>query len=479
MRNFSLLAIGLAYSPVLSLGKRIAADDISDYAAVFNNEEDSVVTCYEYVQSITYVGAPVVKTITKTYTGPGSITEPQTSIIVDEDGDEATVVVEVPPPPVSSHPVVGAHPPPPPPPPLEPTTETLTETFTFTSTRPETTFTETETLTETFTFTSTRPESTETETETLEETTTFTSTSPETTFTETETEEETTTFTTTLPETTFTETETTTETSTLTSTSPGTTLTETETTTETSTESPGPTFSCDAGGYLIQQSTLYRLDLLTGENVVVNKRVGPGGNINGLGYNILDNYLYAFVTIPNSGQQQLIRIDAKGNGELLPLKVAGGLNVADCDDNGQLWVSARGSRWAQVDLKPGSATYGQVVDEGTSKPSVNVADWVYLENGGDYLYSIKIGANAVSVRWSRTTHQWETLEDYGPVTGTNGGYGALYAVGDEVWGSDNQSGKIVEFPVLATSADDTAEEISDGPKTSSNDGARCFKAPPP
>lgn len=238
---------------------------------------------------------------------------------------------------------------------------------------------------------------------------------------------------------------------------------------------PGETFDCDAGGYLIQQNTLYRLNLATGENPVVRDNVGPGGNINALGYNIKDNFLYAFISIGNS-QQQLIRIDAVGDTVLLPLTVPSGLNVADIDDNGQFWVSSRGNRWLQVDLDPESATFARQVDEGRSSGTA-IADWVFLENGGRYLYSIELGTGSVAVRWSMDTHEYEELRDYGDVVPGRSGFGALYAVGDEVWGSDNQSGIIDAFPILSDSA--PARKITDGPITSSNDGARCFEAPPP
>lgn len=208
---------------------------------------------------------------------------------------------------------------------------------------------------------------------------------------------------------------------------------------------------------------------------MIKDRVGPGGNINALGYNILDNFLYAFIAVANN-RQQLIRIDATGEATLLRLRVPNGLNVGDIDDQGQFWVSARGNRWEQVDLKPGSRTFGKVVAKGTS-PGTVVADWVYLENGGDYLYSIKIGSRAIGARWSRTSHTWETLDDYGEVTPGRGGFGALYAVGDELYGSDNGSGDIFDFPV--EQGGKPAMKVTDGPATDSNDGARCFKAPPP
>ncbi|KAK0386872.1 hypothetical protein NLU13_5185 [Sarocladium strictum] len=239
----------------------------------------------------------------------------------------------------------------------------------------------------------------------------------------------------------------------------------------------GPTFDCDEGGYLIQRRTLYRLDLATGVNAAINTRVGPGGNINAMGFNILDGYLYAFVGIGN-GEQQLIRIGGDGTYDLLPLIVDNGLNVGDVDDQGQMWASDAGRRWIQVDLNPDSSNFGAQVDEGVSERG-NVADWVYLENGGDYLYSIRLGSTAEAQRWSRSSHEWETLRDFTSTIEGHSGFGALYAVEDELWGSDNQSGDIVAFPVLSEDEGDDARRISDGPATSSNDGARCFRAPAP
>lgn len=239
---------------------------------------------------------------------------------------------------------------------------------------------------------------------------------------------------------------------------------------------PGNTFDCDAGGFLIQQKTLYRLNLRTGDNPVLESDVGPARNINALGYNIKDNFLYGFTNVGTGQQQQLIRIDATGDAILLPLTVPSGLNVGDIDDNGQFWVSSRGTRWLQVDLDPDSVTFAQQIDEGQSS-GVPVADWAFLENGGRYLYSIKLGAGSVAVRWSMDTHEYEELRDYGDVVPGRSGFGALYAVGDELWGSDNQSGDIIAFPILSDSA--PARKITDGPTTSSNDGARCFRAPLP
>ncbi|KAG8665162.1 hypothetical protein FPOAC2_14418 [Fusarium poae] len=253
---------------------------------------------------------------------------------------------------------------------------------------------------------------------------------------------------------------------------PGTTLTPTPTST------PPPAFSCDEGGYLVQGTVLYRLNLETGDNPAVNENVGPGGNINAIGYNILDNYLYGFVAV-SGGRWQLIQIDAEGGHQLLPLTVDRFYSTGDIDANGQLWIGASGTTaWAQIDLDPDSARYGQLVDSGTMKvPGNFVADWVFLENGGPYLYSIAWSTTARLVRWSIERKEWTEVRDYGNVTPAAPQFGALYAVGDEMWGSDNASGKIIAFPVLDDNA--PARDISAGPPSNSNDGARCFAAPAP
>ncbi|KAG8664722.1 uncharacterized protein FPOAC1_013502 [Fusarium poae] len=216
----------------------------------------------------------------------------------------------------------------------------------------------------------------------------------------------------------------------------------------------------------------------TGDNPAVNENVGPGGNINAIGYNILDNYLYGFVAV-SGGRWQLIQIDAEGGHQLLPLTVDRFYSTGDIDANGQLWIGASGTTaWAQIDLDPDSARYGQLVDSGTMKvPGNFVADWVFLENGGPYLYSIAWSTTARLVRWSIERKEWTEVRDYGNVTPAAPQFGALYAVGDEMWGSDNASGKIIAFPVLDDNA--PARDISAGPPSNSNDGARCLAAPAP
>ncbi|KAG8664077.1 uncharacterized protein FPOAC1_014144 [Fusarium poae] len=211
-------------------------------------------------------------------------------------------------------------------------------------------------------------------------------------------------------------------------------------------------FVCVEQHKIVKGTVLYRLNLETGDNPAVNENVGPGGNINAIGYNILDNYLYGFVAV-SGGRWQLIQIDAEGGHQLLPT-VDRFYSTGDIDANGQLWIGASGTTaWAQIDLDPDSAR--TAAHTSTRLP----------------------GRPQLALFAGPSRERWTEVRDYGNVTPAAPQFGALYAVGDEMWGSDNASGKIIAFPVLDDNA--PARDISAGPPSNSNDGARCFAAPAP
>ncbi|UQC88385.1 fungal specific transcription factor [Colletotrichum lupini] len=234
---------------------------------------------------------------------------------------------------------------------------------------------------------------------------------------------------------------------------------------------PGPTYSCDAGGYLIQSTTLYRLNLTTGVQTTVSTNVGPGGQINAIGYNPLDNYIYGITTVNNVNR--IIRIASNGQAVLIgPDLPTGYYNVGEIDTLGRYYISVSGGAWAQIDMNPNSATFTQIIATGTSTIANGVSDWVYVPGGGDYLYSITgVDANGrfSLARWSRTTHDWSIVRTYTRING-NEVFGALYASsGNTFYGSENNSGNIYNFNV--NSGQPTL--VSDGPVSGVNDGARC------
>ncbi|KAH7317166.1 hypothetical protein B0I35DRAFT_479932 [Stachybotrys elegans] len=249
------------------------------------------------------------------------------------------------------------------------------------------------------------------------------------------------------------------------------------TTTSTSTTSatgPSATFNCPPQGFLIQQRTFYRVDIATGATTLIHSDVGPGGNINAIGYNRFDNFIYGILI--GSSNSQVIRISASGDYTLLNLRLSStSINSGDIDNQGHYWVTESGRDWWQIDLS-NSATFGTVLRSGTAtlRPSANfIADWSYVPGGGDYLYGVvSNGDTSTLSRFSRTSFTWSSVRELGNVVGSNT-WGALYSAADgTMYGGENTSGTIYKFPVAPTPGNATF--LSNIPPTSLNDGARCI-----
>ncbi|KAI1065383.1 hypothetical protein LB507_000856, partial [Fusarium sp. FIESC RH6] len=246
--------------------------------------------------------------------------------------------------------------------------------------------------------------------------------------------------------------------------------------TSTSSVAPQATvaFSCDVYGYLMQKTALYRVEITTGKTTLIKSNVGPGGWINGIGYNKFDNYIYG-MHMDDTGTQ-LIRIGGDGGWTLLPARTNDRtINMGDIDNQGRFWISNQGEAWWAIDLMPGSATYGKIILSGTAKNTLNCADWAFVPGGGDYMYAVMYddnGDTSTLCRFSRTTYTWQTLKAYGHITGDNL-WGAAYASQDgSLYGSENSSGQIYKFPIAPTIG--TPKFIAAGPVSSWNDGARCI-----
>lgn len=251
---------------------------------------------------------------------------------------------------------------------------------------------------------------------------------------------------------------------------PPTTTTTTSTTTTTTITKP--TFSCLSDAFLIQKNTLYNVNLKTGARKVISTTVGGTKvSVNSLGYNTVENLMYG------TQGNKLIRVLGDGKSEdvvtLPESPFLGGF-----DANGQFWYSTGGKTWGRVDLVPGSASYGKVVERGSSTLPAGVAgpaDWAYTPAAPGYLYGLSIGKNGapVLIRWSLTTKKWEVV-----YTATNlkaNGFGAVMSTSDGIiYGSDNQSGGIFRFPINNPTG---ASRTATGPASPSNDGTRCFLQP--
>ncbi|KAI8680037.1 hypothetical protein NCS57_00283400 [Fusarium keratoplasticum] len=231
-------------------------------------------------------------------------------------------------------------------------------------------------------------------------------------------------------------------------------------------------FDCDVYGYLFQKTSLYRVEITTGKTTLIKSGIGPGGWINGIGYNRYDDYIYGMV-MDDTGSQ-LIRIGADGGWTLLSARVSNrNVIMGDIDNQGRYWFSDAGRPWWAIDLYPGSSTYGKIILSGTATHDDGMADWAFVPGGGDYMYAIQYTSTSSTLtRFSRTSYTWQTLKAYGNITGNNV-WGALYAAADgNLYGSENTSGNIYKFPIAPTIGN--PKFLAAGPVSSWNDGARCI-----
>jgi hypothetical protein len=250
---------------------------------------------------------------------------------------------------------------------------------------------------------------------------------------------------------------------------------------------PLPTFSCDAAAYIISGQTLYKENVQLGNYTTVKSGIG-NANIDAMGYSVSENFLYgASGAIPSN----LIRIGANGDSVFLTsLNLTKAVTIGDLDENTQYWASAGGTYWIQVDMRPGSGTYGRQVASGTtSLPGILgysqgllVNDWAYVPNGGNFLYSLAndiAQSNTFLLSFDRAAHTWAVVANYNSVAGTalflnQNSWGAVFSAKDGIlYGEENTTGQIWKFPINGTKP----TMVSTGLMSSNNDGARCFNAP--
>lgn len=236
-------------------------------------------------------------------------------------------------------------------------------------------------------------------------------------------------------------------------------------------------FSCTNSGFLTQASTVTEIDLVTGDTL-------PGPSlpvtVNGAGYNLLDGMIYVW-DYSNTG---IGRFDATGAYE--PLGLPAGMadrnwNMGDVDGDGYLWLAASGGTtyWTQIDVRPGSPTFAEVVASGSTPRPASVrgpgADWAWVPGRPGKLYATASVTGALNraalIEFDMATSTWTVLGELGTfVPSGNWSSGATYADADGyLYAQDNATGIIIRIDVDAV----TAAPFSVGPPSSVNDGASC------
>ena len=225
----------------------------------------------------------------------------------------------------------------------------------------------------------------------------------------------------------------------------------------------------------------YNINLVTGLSVLQGA-LSPAHDVNAIGYNPLDDYIYGYDQTTNA----LVRVTAGGRLIQLPLPTglpAGNYNTGTFDANGFLYLFINdGNRFYTVDLRPNSATFLKLVNPaagyaeqtanfGTAmSAALNISDWVYDPSDGN-LYGVQ--RNGVLARVVPTTGQVTILTTSAPNPNASFGALAIDSTGT-IYAIANNDGTVYKYTHVGNTA--TGVPFSTTYFASFNDGTMCPKA---
>ncbi|SIQ54861.1 DUF6923 family protein [Maribacter ulvicola] len=237
-------------------------------------------------------------------------------------------------------------------------------------------------------------------------------------------------------------------------------------------------FNCDYNAYLFQYNDIYALDLASGSSYMVAENITPG-NVNGVGYNPTDGFLWGYLSTPS---RTIVRIgkDYTVDQYTIPELPTGNKYVGDISPDGVYYFKAGGSSYFKVDINPDSPTYLEYLGAFELSQSLAIADWAFNAADG-MLYTVERRTN-VLYKIDPETGIVTILGIVPILDGLNYAYGAVYFdVDGNFYISANQTGTVyiinnvqdISFGVIQSNI------FAFGPAASSNDGARCPTAPVP
>ncbi|ENM5745321.1 LruC domain-containing protein [Vibrio mimicus] len=239
-----------------------------------------------------------------------------------------------------------------------------------------------------------------------------------------------------------------------------------------------PFETCPSKAYLFQASPVqvYGVNLVTGQTALLQSNTGLNGNINAVGFDFQDRYIYGYDT----NNKRLVRLGSDFQVETLntlglPLDYT--FFVGDVY-NHVFYLYRQGKGLFKIDLSPLDSDPNAVliVEQISTTATVNLTDFAFhpadgslygVDNstGGLYLFDTDTGASS-----------------YIGNVGQTGTFGAGYFdVDGYYYISRNSDGKIFRInlsnPDLIAQGNVPAVHFADGPSSNQNDGARCANAP--
>jgi len=244
-----------------------------------------------------------------------------------------------------------------------------------------------------------------------------------------------------------------------------------------------PFSTCPSKAFLFQGKPVasYGVNLVTGSFQLIEDDPGINANINGLGFDEKDRYLYGFDTtnlnvVRMGSDFQVKALNVSG------LPAATSFFVGDVS-NHHYYLYRKNVGLYRIDLSPLDEDINaalSAVKVGSS--SINLTDIAFNPND-DMLYGVDNGTGSLYQISPQTGVA--TFVGDGGETGT---FGAMYFdVNGYFYLSRNQDGKIYRIDLSSVSSETTRDELNaldvsaihfaDGPSSSQNDGARCASAP--
>lgn len=243
-------------------------------------------------------------------------------------------------------------------------------------------------------------------------------------------------------------------------------------------------FTCKPVGYQIEgtgSSDFSEINLVTGEVTIISSL---GIQVNALGYNPVDNFIYAMNNDKNPSE--LVRIYPDGTTAsigAIPNLPNSSFNNGTFDEDGHYYIyNSDANRFYVIDLDPTSATYGQLVDPatgftldtspfGTSIASRPILDWSYSPVT-NFLYAVNPN-NGNVLEINPITGDITTLNTTG-LASTN--YGATFLDSNGIfYAIRNNTGRVDKVTISGNTA--TAEQFSQALASGNNDGASCINVP--
>ena len=238
-------------------------------------------------------------------------------------------------------------------------------------------------------------------------------------------------------------------------------------------------FNCDYNAYLFQYNDIYALDLASGNSYLVKENITPG-NVNAVGYNPADGYIWGSLSTPS---KSIVRIGKNFSTEVfyIPELPTSNRYVGDVREDGIYYLKPGGSAYYLVDVNPNSSNYGKFQGAKTLSQNLNIHDWAFNAVDG-MLYTVEKKTNNLY----RIDPESGDVLDLGVVPvleGLNYTFGAVYFdVEGRFYVSANQTGTVYVINDVQN-LESTSEIVSNlfafGPSSSLNDGARCPTAPVP